>query len=126
MPLSTDEKLLQLSRDVIDAFDKVDQGPHPGFRPAHAKGVILTGEFKPSAEAASLTRAPHIQRSSTPVTVRLSNFAGVPNVADNDAQNASPGVAPSALISPSTVIPTSSPIRSTCFRRAPPKNFWSF
>jgi catalase len=90
MPLTTDEKLLQLSRDVIDAFDKADGGVHPGFRPAHAKGVILTGQFKPSAEAPSLTRAPHIQRSSTPVMVRLSDFAGVPNVADNDGQNASP------------------------------------
>jgi catalase len=90
MPLSTDEKLLQLSRNVVDAFDKANGGVHSGFRPAHAKGVILTGEFKPSAEAASLTRAPHIQRSSTPVTVRFSNFAGVPSVADNDGQNASP------------------------------------
>ncbi|HEY1731013.1 MAG TPA: catalase family peroxidase [Terriglobales bacterium] len=90
MPLSNDEKLLQLSRDVIDAFDKADGGVHPGFRPAHAKGILLTGEFKPSSAAASLTRAPHIQRSSTPVSLRLSNFAGVPNVADNDGQNASP------------------------------------
>jgi catalase len=90
MPLSTDEKLLQLSRDVIDAFDKADGGVHPGFRPAHAKGVLLTGTFTPSSEAASLTRAPHILRSSTPVSVRVSDFAGVPNVADNDGQNASP------------------------------------
>ncbi len=90
MPLSTDEKLLQLSRDVIDAFDKADGGVHPGFRPAHAKGVLLTGTFTPSSEAASLTRAPHILRRSTPVSVRVSDFAGVPNVADNDGQNASP------------------------------------
>jgi catalase len=90
MPLSTDEKLLELSRNTIDAFDKVDHGPHPGFRPAHAKGVLLTGEFKPSTEAGALTRAPHILRSSTPVWVRFSNFAGIPNVADNDGQNASP------------------------------------
>ena len=90
MPLSTDEKVLKLSRDAIDAFDKIDQGPHPGFRPAHAKGVLLQGEFKPAAAAQSLTRAPHIQRSSTPVSVRLSDFAGIPTVADNDGQNASP------------------------------------
>ena len=90
MPLSTDEKMLQLSRDVIDAFDKVDGGVHAGFRPAHAKGVLLTGTFTPSSEAASLTRAPHMQSSSTPVSLRVSNFAGVPNVADNDGQNASP------------------------------------
>ena len=90
MPLSTDEKVLKLSRDSIDAFDKVDKGPHAGFRPAHAKGVLLQGEFKPAAAAQSLTRAPHIQRSSTPVSVRLSDFAGIPTVADNDGQNASP------------------------------------
>jgi catalase len=89
MPLTTDEKLLDLSRKAIEAFDKVDGGVHPGFRPAHAKGILLTGVFTPSSDAASLTRAPHIQRSSTPVTVRLSDFAGIPNIPDSDA-NASP------------------------------------
>jgi catalase len=90
MPLTTDEKMLTLSRDVIQAFDKADGGIHPGFRPAHAKGILLTGVFTPSLEAASLTRAPHIQRDSTPVTVRFSDFAGIPTVADNDPQGASP------------------------------------
>ena len=90
MPLTTDEKLLTLSRATIEAFDKADGGVHPGFRPAHAKGILLTGTFAPSKEALSLTRAPHIQRASTPVTVRLSNFAGIPTVPDNDQQNASP------------------------------------
>ncbi len=90
MPLTTDEKLLNLSRDVIEGFDKAAGGVHPGFRPAHAKGVLLTGAFTPSKEATSLTRAPHIQRVSTPVTGRLSDFAGIPTVPDNDPQNASP------------------------------------
>src|SRR5262249_60503212 len=90
MPLTTDEKLLALSREVIEAFDKVNAGVHPGFRPAHAKGILLTGTFTPSSEAASLTRAPHLQRNSTPVTVRFSNFAGIPSVADNDPQGAGP------------------------------------
>jgi catalase len=90
MPLTTDQKLLTLSRNVIEAFDKADRGPHPGFRPAHAKGILLTGEFKPAPEAAGLTRAPHVQRASTPVTVRFSDFAGIPTVADSDLQNASP------------------------------------
>jgi catalase len=90
MPLTTDEKLLALSRETLAVFDKENGGVHPGFRPAHAKGILLTGVFTPSAEAASLTRAPHIQRSSTPVTVRFSNFAGIPTVADNDLQAASP------------------------------------
>jgi catalase len=67
MPLTTDEKLLALSRDVIEGFDKVDGGVHPGFRPAHAKGILLTGAFTPSPEAATLTRAPHVHGGSTPV-----------------------------------------------------------
>jgi catalase len=90
MPLTTDEKLLALSREIIDVFDKVDGGIHPGFRPAHAKGILLTGLFTPSPGAVALTRAPHLQRDSTPVTVRFSNFAGIPTVADNDPQGASP------------------------------------
>jgi catalase len=90
MPLTTDEKLLALSRETIQVFDKANGGAHPGFRPAHAKGILLTGTFTPSSEAASLTRAPHLQRNSTPVTVRFSNFAGIPTVADNDPQGAGP------------------------------------
>ena len=90
MPLTTDEKLLALSREVIETFDKENGGVHPGFRPAHAKGILLTGTFTPFSEAASLTRAPHLHRNSTPVTVRFSNFAGIPSVADNDPQGASP------------------------------------
>jgi len=90
MPLTTDEKLLALSRDVLKAFEKVDGGIHPGFRPAHAKGILLEGVFTSSPEASSLTSAPHIKRRCTPVTVRFSDFAGIPKVSDNDPQNAGP------------------------------------
>ncbi|MEO8129098.1 MAG: catalase family peroxidase [Bryobacteraceae bacterium] len=93
MPLSSDEKLLALSKDVIEGFDKVNGGVHSGFRPAHAKGILLKGVFKPSAEAASLTRAPHIQRDSTPVTVRFSDFAGIPTVADTQGEASPRGFA---------------------------------
>src|SRR5579862_7021904 len=90
MPLTTDPKMLTLSSNVIEALDKADGGPHPGFRPAHAKGILLTGEFKPSPEAVGFTRAPHVQRVSVPVTARFSDFAGFPTVVDNDPQNAGP------------------------------------
>jgi catalase len=90
MPLTTDEKMLALSRDVLQVFDKANGGIHPGLRPAHAKGVLLTGTFTPSPQAMSLTRAPHIHRNSTPVTVRFSDFAGIPTVSDNDPEHASP------------------------------------
>ena len=65
-------------------------GARPGFRPAHAKGALLSGTFAPSPEAATLTRAPHIERKSTPVTVRLSDSTGIPTIPDNDPQGASP------------------------------------
>jgi catalase len=90
MTLTTDQQLLSLSRNIIEAFDKANGGIHPGFRPAHAKGILLKGAFTPSPEAPSLTRAPHIQRKSTAVTVRFSDFAGIPTIPDNDPQGASP------------------------------------
>jgi catalase len=90
MPLPTDEKALALGKDILQAFDKIFHGPYPGYRAAHAKGALLTGTFVPAPEAASLTRAPHITRSSTPVSVRFSDSAGVPTVPDNDPQGASP------------------------------------
>src|ERR1035437_2100818 len=82
MPLPTDEKLLALGNELIQQFEAIF-GEHPGFRPAHAKGAMLTGTFTPSSGAASLTRAPHIQRASTPVTVRFSNSTGLPLIPDN-------------------------------------------
>jgi catalase len=88
MPLPADEKLLALSQDLLQQFDAIF-GLNPGFRPAHAKGTMLTGTFTPSNEAASLTRAPHILRESTPVTARFSNSTGLPLVPDNDP-NANP------------------------------------
>ena len=72
MPLPTDQRIVQLADEIVKQFDTIF-GLHPGFRPAHAKGVLLTGTFTPSAEAASLTRAPHATRASTPVTARFSN-----------------------------------------------------
>lgn len=88
MPLPTDEKLLALSNELIQQFEAIF-GMHPGFRPAHAKGAMLTGIFTPFVAAASLTRAPHILRATTPVTVRFSNSTGLPLVPDNDP-NANP------------------------------------
>jgi catalase len=88
MPLPTDEKLVALSEQLLQQFDAIF-GLNPGFRPAHAKGIMLTGTFTPSVEAVGLTKAPHITRQSTPVTVRFSDSTGIPLVPDNDP-NANP------------------------------------
>ena len=82
----------ELAQQVLDAFDQL-QGVHPGFRPAHAKGLMCSGQFTPTAEAAKLTRAPHANQPSTPVTVRYSNSTGLPTIPDNDAHSSPKGFA---------------------------------
>src|SRR5947209_1034583 len=77
-----------LAGTVLKAFDDVF-GEHPGFRPTHAKGVLLDGVFRASNEARRLTRAPHVQRESTRVQARFSNFGGIPQIPDTDP-NANP------------------------------------
>ena len=72
MPLPNDEKLIALSEQILKQLEAMF-GPHPGFRPVHAKGILLTGTFTPSSAAASLTRAQHAVQGSTPVTVRFSD-----------------------------------------------------
>jgi len=88
-PTEKDEQLAALSRDVLNAFDAVNGGVHAGFRPAHAKGIMLSGTFTPAPGATSLSRAPHLVRASTAVSVRFSDFAGIPTIPDHDP-NASP------------------------------------
>jgi catalase len=88
MPLPTDEKIVALSEQLLQKFDTLF-GVHPGFRPAHAKGVMLNGSFTPSPEAATLSKAPHFNKPSTSITVRFSNSTGIPVIPDNDP-NADP------------------------------------
>ena len=82
MPLPQDERVVALANDLIAQFHSMF-GPHPTFRPAHAKGLMLAGTFKPAAGAMALTTAPHVIRESTPVTVRFSNSTGLPAIPDN-------------------------------------------
>lgn len=73
---------------LVDALNKLAQGPHPGFRANHAKGVMATGTFTPSPSAPSFSKAPHFAKT-VPVLVRFSDTTGVPNLPDADP-NASP------------------------------------
>src|SRR5271166_6658553 len=79
-----------LAGKLLGVLDQLSAGVHPGFRPVHAKGVMFSGKFVPSPDAAELTRAPHASRPSTPVTVRLSASSGIPTVADNASEGSSP------------------------------------
>ena len=102
MPLSDDPKVVALSKELLDVFDGLF-GRHPGFRAAHAKGVLLRGTFHPSPHTAStLTCAAHLTSSTTtPLLVRFSNSTGVPAIPDADS-NANPkGIAIRFTLPPS-------------------------
>lgn len=88
MPVGTYTNRL-LAEQLLSALDALF-GLHPGFRAAHAKGLMCTGTFRPAPEAAKLTRAPHATRPSTPVTVRYSDSTGVPTIPDNDLKQSGP------------------------------------
>jgi catalase len=57
-------------------------GVHPGRRALHAKGTLLKGTFTATPEAATLTRAAHMQGDPIPATIRVSNGGGNPDVPD--------------------------------------------
>jgi len=89
MPLPTDQKLINLSNELIAQFDAIFK-LHPGFRPVHARGIMLTGAFTPTKDAAALSSAPHFSKlEPTPVTVRFSSSTGIPEIPDTDP-NANP------------------------------------
>lgn len=80
----------ELTPAILTTLDKIAGGIHAGFRPVHARGVMLAGVFVPAPQAATLTRAPHATRASTPVIVRFSIAPGVPSAAENDPASAGP------------------------------------
>src|SRR5258708_19569085 len=68
-----------LAQQLLDAFDQL-QGVHPGSRPAHAKGLMCSGTFVPSADAVKLTCAAHANRPPPPVTLPYSDSTALPNI----------------------------------------------
>lgn len=67
-------------------------GHYPGQRATHAKGLIASAVFTPSAGARLLSRAAHWQGPPVPVSLRFSNFSGIPQTPDTD-----PSAAPQGL-----------------------------
>ncbi len=67
--------------DAVGAANELF-GRHPGYRALHAKGTLLKGTFTATPEAAELTRAAHLQGDPVPVTARVSNGGGDPDVPD--------------------------------------------
>lgn len=78
-----------VTEQLVDTLTLLAQGPHPGFRANHAKGIMAVGTFTPAATAAVLSKAAHLQKADIPVIVRFSDASGVPAIPDADA-NAQP------------------------------------
>jgi catalase len=80
-------------QQIADVMVQLNGGTHPGFRFAHAKGMVLTGSFTPSPKARSISRAAHLAGGPVPVTVRLSDGTGMPQLNDNNPNGSPRGMA---------------------------------
>jgi catalase len=78
-----------VTEQLVDTMTTLVHGPYAGYRANHAKGIMVSGTFTPSKQAASLSSAPHLQKKATPVIVRFSDATGLPTMPDADA-NANP------------------------------------
>jgi catalase len=56
-------------------------GNHPNVRASGAKGTCVKGSFTPTAEAAGLSKAPHLSKT-VPVTARFSMGGSNPKISD--------------------------------------------
>jgi catalase len=68
-------------RSMINAFEQVD-GPHPGFRRNHAKGVCVSGYFEGNGRGVALSKASVFRPGRVPVIGRFALAGGQPYVAD--------------------------------------------
>ena len=80
-----------LPDEIVDALNKAD-GVFPGYRATHAKGLVAEGNFKPTREAAELSKASLFQGATVPATFRFASGSGIPTIADG-----SPRANPHAL-----------------------------
>ncbi|KAF2632646.1 heme-dependent catalase [Macroventuria anomochaeta] len=93
MPFSKDPQILETSNGLVSVLRAAANQPTEEFRPAHAKGHLLTGTFTPTSSASTLTTAPHFNIPSTPITVRFSSSTGLPQIPDTDANGNPHGIA---------------------------------
>jgi catalase len=70
-----------LSTRLVDSLQAV-YGVHPGYRAAHAKGVLCAATFTPTPHAAALTKAAHLAGPAVRAHVRFSNGSGDPHAPD--------------------------------------------
>ena len=67
--------------ELVETMRKL-AGPHPGFRPVHAKGIVCAGTFRGAPEARSVSKAAHLQGQAVATNIRFANSSGDPEVHD--------------------------------------------
>lgn len=72
----------RLSAQRMVAALEAANGPHPGFRRNHAKGVCATGFFTSDGKAVSLSKAAIFAPGRVPVVGRIAYAGGMPSVPD--------------------------------------------
>src|ERR1700733_10363468 len=88
MSIPSNETLPILNKNLISQLVELFS-KHPELRPAPTKGILLSGTFTPTPEAATLSTAPQFNDNpSTPIKVRFSSSTGIPQI-DRDP-NANP------------------------------------
>jgi catalase len=79
--MSTKSLDRSIPEQVVDVMRKL-AGPQPGYRAAHAKGLMCAGTFVAVPGARAISKAAHLQGKSIPVTIRFSNGSGDPHIHD--------------------------------------------
>ena len=80
-PVPTDATLAAQGTQLVGDLRAVFGKHHA--RAVHAKGIILEGSFTPAPEANGLCKAVIFAGSVVPVTIRFSDFTGIPEIPDN-------------------------------------------
>ena len=75
----------RLTQDRLAAAFVQVNGPHPGFRLNHAKGVCASGWFDSTGEAVAVSKAAVFQAGKFPVVGRFSLAGGMPFQVDKPA-----------------------------------------
>jgi catalase len=86
------EQNKSVAEQTIAHLNRLSGGPHSGMRANHAKGLLVSGSFTPSAGAAAISIAPHF-KETVPVIVRFSTGTGLPVIADGNPNSRPYGMA---------------------------------
>jgi catalase len=79
-PAGAGEPAHETPASMVDAFHTAFGEHHA--RAVHAKGIMLEGTFTPAPEAKAIARAMLFYEGTIPVTVRFSDFTGLPDIPD--------------------------------------------